>query len=444
MKKKNKGKEVLIDYLLSRPGENITRDTIIKDTGISKSRLSELINEIRSDGYEIITPNRSGIVRLETTGVITSDITPKEVRQWLILLALSKLGSATRIELIYAILSIADSIYWYEGTTTENNYSDMKILKYLEKYNPAAKQDIVQYLPLPTFRKDLHDLIQNGFIDMKRCLYKNGTHFVYSISEKAPTILFVSEDTLYEFVVFYDNFKSFPSNTEPLESLYKKSTYIYDWDSDAAIQMYGKLNRIDKEQLICLNNFVKYPYKTKTLHINYRSHTGLMDITIASALLFYSVETNCFYLLCVNTNSKDIIQLRLDRIVSILEGKAQNNIYRSQTFLDIYEEMFSSSFEREKSHVKVIFEDFGNIRERITALHNKRRFSKLYDIEPPDKDIPHCIVYEDDLRGISDFSRYLRSFGSSALVLEPSCLKKLMIKSNQQILNNYEGITDEN
>ena len=94
--------------------------------------------------------------------------------------------------------------------------------------------------------------------------------------------------------------------------------------------------------------------------------------------------------------------------------------------------------------MKILFQDFGNIRERLSALHSKRKFSKLYDISPLSEEIPHSIVYEDDLRGVSSFSRFLRSFGSSALVLEPSSLQDLMINSNQLILKNYEVTTDEN
>jgi predicted DNA-binding transcriptional regulator YafY len=142
--------------------------------------------------------------------------------------------------------------------------------------------------------------------------------------------------------------------------------------------------------------------------------------------------------------TKSIMQLRLDRIDSIKEGTEKNKKYKSFEFLSVYEEMFSASFEPEKTHVKVLFQDFGNIRERLSTLHNKRKFSKLYDISPLSKDIPHNIVYEDDLRGVSAFSRFLRSFGSSALVLEPSSLQDLMINSNQLILNNYEVTMNEN
>lgn len=445
MNTKNNAKEILIDYLLANPGVDISRESIIQNTGISKSRLSELINAIRSDGYEIITPNRSGIVRLESAKIINTDITPKEVRQWLIILTLSKLGTATYIELICGILSIADSTYLYDGISTDENYSDMDILEYLKENNSGAKYDIDQNLPLPTLRKDLRALIQDGFIEKKRMQYKGGIHVIYSISEKSPAILFESEDELFDFMSFYDTFKNSFSNTKPLETLYKKCANIYDWASyDSSTQIYGKSNRIDKQQLKCLNNFVKYPYKTKTLEINYLARDEAMKLTISSGLLFYSVETNCFYLLCFNMDNKSIMQLRLDRIASIREGDEKNNKYRLNTFLNIYEEMFSASFEPEKAHVKVIFQDFGNIKERLSALHNKRKFSKLYDISPLSEEIPHSIMYEDDLRGVSAFARYLRSFGSSALVLEPSSLQALMIQSNQLTLKNYEVMTDEN
>lgn len=444
MKKKNISKELLIEYLLSKPGEDIKREEIIERTGISKSRLSELINEIRSDGYVISTPNRSGIVRLEASSIIAQNITPKEVRQWLIILALSKSGIATYMELVWSILSIADSKYLYDVITTDKNYSDTAILEYLNHSASSVKYDIDQFLPLPTLRKDLHSLIENGYIDKRRIQYKNGSHVVYSISEKSPAILFESEYELYNFMVFYDNFKSSLSNTAPLESLYKKITSIYDWESyDNATQIYGKSNRIDNKQLDHLNNFVKHPYKTKALIIDYMGREGVIKLGIDSGLLFYSVETNNFYLLCKKISDGNIMQLRLDRIVSIEEGESKNKNYRSLEFLNIYEEMFSASYDSAKTHVKVLFQNFGNIEERLSALHRKRKLSKLYKTEPLSDDIPHSIIYEDDLRGISAFSRYLRSFGSSALVLEPVELRELMIQSNQKILNNYEVISNE-
>jgi predicted DNA-binding transcriptional regulator YafY/biotin operon repressor len=445
MKERNNAKELLIEYLLSNEGRDIPREEIISQTGISKSRLSELINDIRADGYEIITPKRSGIVRLEAAHKIVPDITSRDVRQWLIILVLSKLEKATYMELICSILSISDRAYLYDKIVTDEKYSDMDIMKYLQDYNSGAKDDIDYFLPLPTLRKDLHALIESGFVDKKRMQYKGGIHVVYSLSEKSPAVLFESEGELCAFLMFYDNFKRSLSNTEPLESLYKKAASIYDWESyDSTTHIYGRSNHIDKNQLDHLNNFIKYPYKTKTLQINYFSREGEIDLNIAPGLLFYSIETNCFYLLCTNTTNQDIMQLRLDRIKSIHEGQTQNENYRASNFLTMYEEMFSAAFDSKKTHVKVLFQDFGNTKERLVSLHSKRKRSKLYEIKPPTDDIPHSIVYEDDIRGLSDFSRFLRSFGSSAIVLEPSELRDSMIEKNQKILKNYKEVINEN
>ena len=196
MSKKNNAKELLINYLLSNKGTDILRESIIADTGISKSRLSELINELRSDGYEISTPNRSGIVRLESSDILIENFSNKHIRQWLILLILSKDLRATFSEIIGGLLSLADSSYMYENINFDENYSDMDIIEYLKSNNRTLIEDINQFLSIPTLRKDLSELCGLGLIERKRVQYKDGIHVVYTLTEKAPRILFESEDEL--------------------------------------------------------------------------------------------------------------------------------------------------------------------------------------------------------------------------------------------------------
>jgi predicted transcriptional regulator/biotin operon repressor len=441
MKQKNNSKKILIEYLQSHAGKDIPRDEIISQLGISKSRLSELINELCDDGYEIVTPPRSGIVRLESSPEAAPDITREDVRQWLIILALSRLGHATYIELVRSILSITDSAYLENEIDTGDNYTPTDIMNYLEEHSPSTADDIRQFLPLATLRKDLKKLTASGFVEKSESNDKGRKSTVYSISGKSPTILFENSNEISRFMDFYDNFRDSLSNKEPLESLHEKAAVICGWESfDRAARIYGKSNRMTNDQLEHLKKFIEYPYTTKTLHINYSS--GDTELDVDSGLLFYSVETNHFYLLCRNTATEIIKPLRLDRIKSVQEGETENKCYGSSEFLNIYEEMFSAAFE-EKKHVKVLFDDFGNIKERLELLHKKRKHSQLYEIKPR-PDVPYSIVYEDDIRGMSDFSRYLRSFGSSAIVVEPAELRDQMIASNQKILNNYGVTIDEN
>ncbi|QFJ55266.1 WYL domain-containing protein [Pseudobutyrivibrio xylanivorans] len=434
MNKKNNAKELLINYLLSNKGSDILRESIIKDTGISKSRLSELINELRSDGYEISTPNRSGIVRLESSDILIDSFTNKHIRQWLILLILSKNLQATFSEIIGKLLSLADSSYMYENINFDENYSDMDIIEYLNSNNRTLIEDINQYLSIPTLRKDLSELCGLDLIERKRVQYKDGIHVVYSLTEKAPRILFESEDELYDFMIFYDNCKD-----STLESIQTKASKIYDWDTyDTATHIYGKSTHIDKAQLSALNRFTSYKYKEKALIIEYTGINGPISIQINSGLIFYSMETSCFYLLCLNITENMIAQLRLDRIDHIAELPEKNPSYRSLEIMRIYTEMFSASYSPTLSHVKVIFQEFGNIPERVKSLHKRRKNSKLYTLESPIEGIPHTLVYEDDVRGLSAFSRYVRSFGSSALVIEPKELQDNLINSFSHVLANYE------
>ena len=130
MKKVNNSKEKLIKYLQSHQGTDISRNTIIEQTKISKSRLSELIKELRKDGYSISTPNRSGIVRLDSSNTIQKDISAKHVRQWILLFVLSQTEQATYKELIFKILSIIDYSYQSEDIFIDKQYSDSDILSY--------------------------------------------------------------------------------------------------------------------------------------------------------------------------------------------------------------------------------------------------------------------------------------------------------------------------
>jgi len=439
MKSKANSKQILIDYLIENKGKDILRESIINDTGVSKSRLSELINELRADGYEISSPNRSGIVRLEGNDTLIKSFSNKQVRQWLILLVLSKdeNSQATYSEIIGKLLSLADSSYMYEELNFDENYSDMDIIEYLNSNDIFLMEDINQFLSIPTLRKDLAELCRLGLIERNRVQYKNGIHVVYTLTEKSPRILFESEDELYDFMIFYDNCKD-----STLESIQKKASEIYDWDTyDTATQIYGKSTHIDKSQLDALNRFISCSYKERSLHIEYTGVNGPISLQINSGLLFYSMETSCFYLLCFNVTENMIAQLRLDRISFIEELPEKNPSYRSPEIMRIYEEMFSAAYSPTISHVKVLFQDFGNISERVKSLHQKRKNSKLYTLETPIEEIPHTLVYEDDIRGLSAFSRYIRSFGSSALVIEPKELQDILKNSFSRILANYERDT---
>ena len=453
MKEKNNSKKKLIEYLNSHQNEDLSRSSIISDTGISKSRLSELINSLRSDGYSIITPNRSGMVRMESESKISVEVTAKEIRQWLIILALSIKKESSFIEIISFLMSLVDFVY-PDQIDFENNYSDMEILHYLEDNNIQLKDDLCYYLPLPTFRKDLSELCNYGFVIKKKTISGNrkNARTVYCLSDTCPRILqyllsdqvgkskkthqtaHQNTETVNDFLYYSENHKeSFP---DPLKAFCDKLYSLYDWaPENSRIRLFGKSNQIDDDQLEHIQLLIKYPYMSRQLIINYKGQSK----EIQTGLVFYSTETGSFYMLCRNPSSRKIDQLRLDQIVSIETTDKENDFYNCPEIRKIYDEVFSVSYSKTIYHVEVLFQDFGNIKERIERLSSKRAASKVSILDQPIDGIPHTILFQDDIRGLSDFARFLRSFGSSVLVLKPKALQNMMVDTCNLVLSNYEA-----
>jgi len=451
MNKKSASKKKLIEYLNAHLNEDLSRAAIIEDTGISKSRLSELINSLRSDGYPIVTPNRSGIVRLDSASKIVRESTTKAIRQWLIILSLSVSKESSFIRIISFLMSILDTFY-LDSISFENCYTDMDILHYLEDNNIELKDDLCTYLPIPTLRKDLSELCDRGYVVKKRIASGKGNNSrtVYHLSDTSPRILQYCDtkpsagdkkihrttrqntEKISEFLYYSENHRdSFPV---PLKAFCDKLYSLYDWDPDnSLIRSFGKSNHIDAEQLEHMQLLIRYPYMSKQLRIDYKGKKREIQV----GLVFYSTETAAFYILCRSPSSKKIDQLRIDQIRSIESTDKEHIFYDSPEIRKIYNEIFSVTYTKVLYHVEVLFQDFGNIKERIEELSTRRTNSNITILDPIDG-IPHTILYQDEIRGLSDFARFLRSFGSSALVLKPRILQKMMKETCDQILANYE------
>ena len=163
---------------------------------------------------------------------------------------------------------------------------------------------------------------------------------------------------------------------------------------------------------------------------------------ISAGLLFFSIETGAFYALCKDHTANSIAVIRLDYIRSIVDSTVQNVDFHSKYFYEIYQEMFATQYDPDISHVKVLLQDFKNVVERFKSLCKSRKGATLRAIENPPDACIYKYVYEDNIRGISDFARFLRSFGYSVLALEPPLLKEQMIKTYTRYLQKYEEAGD--
>ena len=443
MPKKNY-KSAVLDYLLNHVNEDITRDALISVTGISTSRLSEILTSIKRDGYNVITPPRSGLVRLETNHnqVVLPDIKDADLRQWLILFLLSHYGPLSYRDLVEKLLSMKEHNLDTASLIQLQNkkvYDDASLIASIrENYvdDILVAEDLIS---ITCLRKDIASLRKQGLIELVE-----GKHVTYQLTATAPYILTLSEDSLYQFCLQHEGHASSTTSLAPVKHTVDKIRTLIGYDESTQDQhQFGKQNQINQEQIDSFNTFIAYPYKTNQLEIhsvvNQIEHSSIFSV----ALLFYSVETSAFYAFGMDHTTGKKAAYRLDFIHSISATDRKNMIFHADDYYEEYEEMFSTSYTPEKYHVKVLYDDYGNVNQRFQSLHKTRRDSTIRLIENKPEGCNYSYVYEDDLRGLTDFARFLRSFGYSVMAVKPAELTDTMKRTYNLILENYEKLEAE-
>ena len=447
MPKKPDYKSAVLNILKKHPGEDITRESILKQTQISKSRLSEVLLSIKSDGYSVVTPPRSGIVRLEIpqSAEILTPIKDSDLRSWLILFLLSKFEKLTFNELLLKTMMIRDynmdqMKILIDADNPEKHYDNSHLIKNLRKNIgeddlPVAREVI----SVTALRKDLASLRKQQLVTIEK-----GKHTYYKLTSAAPYIIPVSGDSLYEFCQRYEESASSTTGVEPLKQTYSKITKLINLDgNDITQHRFGKINDITPSQIDTFNNFISSNYRNYLIQFESGPANAKRNYEFAVGLLFYSVETSCFYALGENITTGFTESRRLDRITKVITTDKPNTIYHAKKYFQIYDEMFSSSYEETPCTVKVLIQDAFNVKKRFMDLCQTRKNATIRPIENPPEGCIYTHVYEDTIRGIPDFARYLRSFGMSVLALEPMELREKMIFTYNRIIEKYEEI-DEN
>lgn len=443
-------KNKIIEYLNQHPNEDISRDMLMNETGISKSRLSEIVTSIKLDGYNIISPPRSGIIRFEPSEKVEalSPIKDSDIRQWLILFLLSKYEHLSFRELLLKMMSLRDFSLeqmkiLLDSESNTQQYDDTHLIKNIRKNTSKALANnrvevAKEVISVTTLRKDLTELRNLGFVSMVQ-----NEHTTYQLTSTAPYIIPISGDSLYEFCQKYEEAASTISDLEPLKQAYNHIRTIINLEnSNSTMHRFGKVNDISEQQIDSFNAFISHPYKTNLLQFESTYNEITTTDEFAVGLLFYSVETGAYYALGKNHTKGLIESRRLDWIQKITTLKKKHREFHHKKYYEIFDEMFSSYYEKDSHHVKVLFSKYGNVARRFRDLQEVRPKSSIRPIQNPPVDFGYDYIYEDTIRGLSDFSRYLRSFGYSVLALEPQELQDKMLYTYNRIIERY-GESDE-
>ncbi len=167
---------------------------------------------------------------------------------------------------------------------------------------------------------------------------------------------------------------------------------------------------------------------------DYKSGIGRVhSLTILPVRINTNVTDNWIYVLSSVGTS-----YRLDRFVHICKivpppasVKKKPNANRK------YYWGTGSSREPAPTHVKIkIYNETGNILEKIRNDLSFRRETGTF------RQAGDVIYYEDDVIGIKDFQRWVRSYGSSIVVIEPRELRDDILSRAREALSLYDRSTE--
>ncbi|MCR5213368.1 MAG: HTH domain-containing protein [Eubacterium sp.] len=266
------------------------------------------------------------------------------------------------------------------------------------------------------------ELIRDGFI------YYSEEDDSYTTLKNAPVLLNISSDECDDYLYSIKAFGSSYVLGEKLKSIEKKLIqYNNDYeieDNDDYILVGNKMNN-NSRVMEKLQIFDGIPYDKYAISICYKGNT----IKVLVGLMVYAVDKDKLYIIGrVKKEKYKIIDMEyITGKIDVLND-IKNDLYESQEYLKIYNEMFSISTEP-LEHVVVKVKNFGNLRRKFETLCDQRN----RDIIGGEKRAQitfatdEFFVYEDDLRGLADFAKYLRRYGRAVEVIRPDKLKEMII-----------------
>ena len=169
---------------------------------------------------------------------------------------------------------------------------------------------------------------------------------------------------------------------------------------------------------------IKFKYKSPQF--------DLTEIICSPVAVIQNLTTHALYVKDTENN-----YYRIDRIkskITVLKNPSDINLYSPSPYQKYF---WGNEYQKhdEPIHIKLqIKADTANIIEKIkndTALRIET--GKLYRNN-------EYYYYEDDILGLPDFRRWLRSYGSSITVLEPQTLIDEIIKNTRKTLSYYNKL----
>lgn len=279
------------------------------------------------------------------------------------------------------------------------------------------------------FKKAFAGLVDTGLIEEA-----GENHF--RLSKKAPIYLQLDIENAENLLELVQMFGPVHSFADTFLGLRTKLEVLLGRESIQTENIIVTGNRINKKPEIKsiiekINDMQYDKHALKILYSDLDDNEESFDFMIG--LLCYVVDKDNLYLIGRKAGDESDVILNAERIKSVSENKKiVNDIYSDKKYIDNFNEMYSISIAKAQ-HVVVEFENIYNIDRKLRNLLRLRRKASLWVRD-------NKLIYEDDIRGLADFAKFIRRYGKSAKVLEPPELVDMMRSSLEKMAERYGEI----
>lgn len=264
----------------------------------------------------------------------------------------------------------------------------------------------------------------------------------YIVGKEAPVNLTLSEDDALDVLEKIEIYgKTHPFSIQ-LENVYRKLVRAYynddELDSGEKFEVLGRSFARTADAESIYKKIEEIPYERYVVNITYRDRYGeSSEFRFKTGLVTYVADKDRMYMIGQKCDDDHDMVILVNRIEAAEVTDEPNNLYASVHYMDIFYDMFSISTDPLQK-VKIRFVDQFNIMDK---LRNKFKYRTKCTITRMDD----YIYYEDEVRGVKDLAKLLRSFGSSMEVLEPPELREMMLFSARRTIERYRkaGIVNE-
>lgn len=415
----------ILELLSDESKESWTYEELMKELNVEKRTIQGDIKVLNSDKYECDIPKHK-----KNVGFVISEEKKKELKEKLPFIKYSKYKNVESLDvdamvIVYLIQQNKHPISLDDLTMRYMKYNDENI-EYIVDH-PKVKQEYDNQKA--EIKKKLEKLVEDCVI-----LYSKEKDSI-SVTKNAPQLINLDGDDIERYLYAIRAYGSvYPLRDILLNVEEKLNPYISEdmfSDSTEYIIVGNRINNnphvIEKLQVLSV-----IPYDRYAIKINLKGK----PIWILAGLVVYAVDKDKLYLIGkVKKEKYRIIDIEDISGEIEVDEKRPNNLFQSEEYIQLSRDMFSVSAEP-KEHVVVEVKDFGSLRRKFETLcyHRNNAVIKEKDSE--------TFIYEDDIRGMSDFSKYLRRYGRSVKVIAPESLKKMMLDDITRMEKRYreEGL----